>query len=112
MAGGLRILFYRTGGYGGYFYGEYARSQCGGSGRADHTAEVPGAGTVHCSECSNLRPGGFYDQRYFDPYGGILYFRVYSGTGNDRYLDGYSGGSGIQISVCVDSVPTGKMGDN
>ena len=34
------------------------RSQCGGSGRADHTAEVPG-------------------------------------TGNDRYLDGHSGGSGI-----------------
>ena len=28
VAGGLRILFYRTGGYGGYFYGEYARSQC------------------------------------------------------------------------------------
>lgn len=26
---------------------------------------------------------------------GILYFRVYSGTGNDRYLDGHSGGSGI-----------------
>jgi hypothetical protein len=42
----------------------------------------------------------------------ILYFWVYSGTGNDRYLDGHSGGSGIQISVCVDSVPTGKMGDN
>lgn len=55
---------------------------------------------------------GFYDQRYSDPYGGILYFRVYSGTGNDRYLDGHSGGSDIQISVCVDSVPTGKMGDN
>lgn len=43
---------------------------------------------------------------------GILYFRVYSGTGNDRYLDGHSGGSGIQISVRVDQVPTGKMGDN
>lgn len=43
---------------------------------------------------------------------GILHFRIYSGTRNDRYLDGYSGGSGIQISVCVDSVPTGKMGDN
>ena len=43
---------------------------------------------------------------------GILHFWVYSGTGNDRYLDGHSGGSGIQISVCVDSVPTGKMGDN
>ena len=59
-----------------------------------------------------IHGSGFYDQRYSDPYGGILYFRVYSGTGNDRYLDGHSGGSGIQISVCVDSVPTGKMGDN
>ena len=27
--------------------------------------------------------------------GGILYFRIYPGTGNDRYLDGHSGGSGI-----------------
>lgn len=26
---------------------------------------------------------------------GILYFRIYPGTGNDRYLDGHSGGSGI-----------------
>ena len=43
---------------------------------------------------------------------GILHFRIYSGTGNDRYLDGYSGRSGIQIPVRVDSVPTGKMGDN
>lgn len=43
---------------------------------------------------------------------GILHFWIYSGTGNDRYLDGHSGGSGIQISVCVDSVPTGQMGDN
>lgn len=43
---------------------------------------------------------------------GILYFRIYSGTGNDRYLDGYSGRSGIQIPVRVDSVPTGQMGDN
>ena len=58
VAGGLRILFYRTGGHGGYFYGEYARGQCSGSGRADHTAEVPGAGTVHRSECGNLRLGG------------------------------------------------------
>ena len=33
VAGGLRILFYRTGGHGGYFYGEYARGQCSGSGR-------------------------------------------------------------------------------
>lgn len=40
------------------FMVKYARSQCGGSGRADRTAEVPGAGTVHRSECSNLRPGG------------------------------------------------------
>lgn len=43
---------------------------------------------------------------------GILHFRIYSGTGNDRYLDGYFGRSGIQIPVRVDSVPTGKMGDN
>ena len=44
--------------------------------------------------------------------GGILHFRIYPGTGNDRYLDGHSGGSGIQIPVRVDSVPTGQMGDN
>lgn len=43
---------------------------------------------------------------------GILHFRIYSGTGNDRYLDGYSGRSGIQIPVCIDQVPTGQMGDN
>lgn len=43
---------------------------------------------------------------------GILHFRIYSGTGNDRYLDGHSGGSGIQIPVRVDQVPTGQMGDN
>ena len=43
---------------------------------------------------------------------GILYFRISPGTGNDRYLDGHSGGSGIQIPVRIDSIPTGKMGDN
>lgn len=116
MAGGLRILFYRTGGYGGYFYGEYARSQCGGSGRADHTAEVPGAGTVHRSECSNLRPGGETIWREEAAGGqrdsGDDDLLLHCGSGDHQCTDGGIRGSGIQISVCVDAVPTGKMGDN
>ena len=43
---------------------------------------------------------------------GILHFWVYSGTGNDRYLDGHSGRSDIKIFIRVNSFQTGEMDEN
>lgn len=53
---------------------------------------------------------GFHHQRDPDPYGGFLYLRIHAGTGHDRYLDGYIGGSGFPFPVCLDPFPAGKMG--